>query len=243
MAILLDTSWPLQSASCKPTCSEQHYHELQTGMGTCNMRGTIPFSSSCTSSSHDNHEEYELQGFSGTSKPSEAIGLSNLICAPTDVVIYWTYFNQNILTKILCVALYLLANITQCRDLIHGLWITRNQPCICWWICLVTQLLSKGQPEESKMYQMIVDEAQGFLLLHLLSQFKLDSGLPTSAVSLEKLMNALQVVQKAVLASSVVQALKWLGTLQMKMDMFSQLWDVFCCTLSSVCFLSCKYGN
>lgn len=58
------------------------------------------------------------------------------------------------------------------------------------------------------MYQMIVDEAQGFLLLHLLSQFKLDSGLPTSAVSLEKLMNALQVVQKAVLASSVVQALK-----------------------------------
>lgn len=47
------------------------------------------------------------------------------------------------------------------RRWIHGLWIVRKQLSIC----LVTQPLSQTQPRESKMYQLVVDEAQRFWLL------------------------------------------------------------------------------
>lgn len=50
---------PLQGASCKLTCSEQHYHNVQTGMVIgVTPRGAVPFGSSHAGSSCYNHEEW-----------------------------------------------------------------------------------------------------------------------------------------------------------------------------------------
>lgn len=59
---------------------------------------------------------------------------------------------------------------------------------ICRRICLVTECPSQSQPEESKVYQLGVDKTQWFWLLQFLGQLTLNSALPISAVSLEKLM-------------------------------------------------------
>lgn len=59
---------------------------------------------------------------------------------------------------------------------------------ICRRICLVTQCPSQSQPKESEVWELVVDETQGFWLLQFLDQLTLDSALPISAASLEQLM-------------------------------------------------------